>query len=77
MTNPIKAGKTVLDAREASMLVAGLEALSRENQRMSADAAREGYTPQASEFADRAREAGSLASLARSAGITKITVRHA
>jgi hypothetical protein len=76
MTNPIKPGKTALDANEASLLVEGLDALARENDRMAADAAREGYRPQALGFQRKAQEARSLANLAKSAGITKITVQH-
>ncbi|MGV0949399.1 MAG: hypothetical protein ACOYB3_01915 [Azonexus sp.] len=77
MTTPIKAGKTALDATEASMLIEGLDALARENDRMAADAAREGYRPQAQGFANKAARARSLANLGKSAGITKITVQHA
>ena len=77
MTNPIKPGKTALDANEASLLVEGLDALARENDRMAADATRLGYGPQAAQMTRKAQEARSLANLAKSAGITKITVQHA
>jgi len=76
MTNPIKPGKTALDANEASLLVEGLDALARENDRMAADATRLGYEPQAQQMTRKAHEARSLANLAKSAGITKITVQH-
>jgi len=76
MTNPIKPGKTALDANEASLLVEGLDALARENDRMAADATRLGYEPQAQQMSRVAQEARALASVARSVGITKITVRH-
>ena len=77
MTNPIKPGKTALDANEASLLVEGLDALARENDRMAADATRLGYEPQAQQMIRTAQEARSLANLAKSAGITKITIQHA
>jgi len=76
MTNPIKPGKTALDANEANLLVEGLDALARENDRMAADAIRLGYEPQAAQMTRKAQEARSLANLAKSAGISKITVRH-
>ena len=76
MTSPIKPGKTALDANEAALLVEGLDALARENDRMAADATRLGYSPQAAQMTRKAQEARSLANLAKSAGITKITVRH-
>ena len=76
MTNPIKPGKTALDANEVSMLLEGLDALARENDRMAADAIRLGYEPQAAQMTRKAQEARSLANLAKSAGISKITVRH-
>ena len=77
MTNPIKPGKTALDANEVNLLVEGLDALARENDRMAADATRLGYEPQAQQMIRKAQEARSFASLARTAGITKITVKHA
>jgi len=77
MTSPIKPGKTALDANEAALLVEGLDALARENDRMAADATRLGYGPQGQQMTRKAQEARSLANLAKSAGITKITVQHA
>ena len=76
MTNPIKPGKTALDANEANLLVEGLDALARENDRMAADAVRLGFRPQAAQMTRKAQEARSLANLAKSAGITKINVQH-
>jgi hypothetical protein len=77
MTIPVKAGKTALSAVEANLLVEGLDALARENDRMAADATRLGYEPQAQQMTRKAQEARSLANLAKSSGITKITVQHA
>ena len=76
MTNPIKPGKSVLSDREVALLVEGLDALTREYGRMADDAARLGYRPQAQQMSRVAQEARALASVARSVGITKITVRH-
>jgi hypothetical protein len=76
MTIPVKQGKTALSAAEAGLLIEGLEALARENARMAEDARRLGYPTQANQIARKAQEARSLASLARSAGIKKITVQH-
>jgi len=77
MTSPIKPGKTALSDSEVALLVEGLDALARENDRMAADARRLGYEPQAQQMIRTAQEARSFANLAKSVGITKITVQHA
>ena len=76
MTIPVKPGKSTLSAREVSLLVEGLDALARENDRMAADATRLGYRPQGQQMARVAQEARALSSLAKSSGISKITVQH-
>ncbi len=77
MPTTIKPGKSVLSDHETALLVEGLRAGQRENERMSADAARIGYHAQAGQFSRLAREFGALADTATGSGITRITVQHA
>lgn len=77
MTKFVKYGKTALDPREVNLLVLGLEAGAREAAANGATARRLGYLPQAIGFEREAAEFRALASTARSAGITKVTVQHA
>jgi hypothetical protein len=73
----IKPGKTVLSSAEVDLLLDGLSALARENRRMSEDAQRLGYAPEAAQLRRQADEVGAFVTTARLAGIEKITVRHA
>lgn len=61
---------------ETALIVEGLNALARENTRLAEDARRLGYPEQAAGFRSKAVEAGSLAALAASVRIERLTVRY-
>jgi hypothetical protein len=65
-----------LTEREQEMVVEGLNALAREHQRMAADARRLGYPAEGSALQSVGVEAASLAALAQSVDIERITVRY-
>jgi hypothetical protein len=70
------ASKYRLTAREQSLVVEGLNALAREHQRMAADARRLGYPAEARSIESVGVEAASLAALAESVRVERITVRY-
>ena len=72
----IAADKVRLDEDEIALVVEGLDAGAQKYARLAEDATALGFTLQAADLAAKGRQFRSLASTARSARVTRMTVRH-
>ena len=71
-----KDSKYRLTEAETALVIEGLEAGARENERLAADASRLGYVTQARDFSAKAGSFRSLASLARTNRVKRLTARY-
>lgn len=68
--------KFVTTPTETALLIEGLEVGAREHYRLAQEAKRLGYPTQAAQFGRKFEQFASLAALAKSTEIVKVTVKH-